>query len=63
MSTENDSEEEKKFEENRNNNENDFNEDINELLPNIIEKAAEILNDKGSKIKMFKKTLHQIDYQ
>jgi hypothetical protein len=61
MSTENDSEEEKEFEENRNNNENVFNEDINELLPKILEKAVEILNDTGNKIQFFKKTLHQID--
>ena len=61
MSTENDSEEEKEFEENRNNNENAFNEDINELLPKILEKAVEILNDTGNKIQFFKKTLHQID--
>jgi hypothetical protein len=61
MSTENDSEEEKEIEENRNNNENAFNEDINELLPKILEKAVEILNDTGNKIQFFKKTLHQID--
>ena len=60
MSTENESEEENDIEENRNN-ENSLNEDINELLPKILEKAVEILNDTGNKIQFFKKTLHQID--
>ena len=60
MSTENDSEEEKENEENENN-ENSLNENINELLPKILEKAVEILNDTGNKIQFFKKTLHQID--
>ena len=60
MSTENESEEENDINENRNN-ENSLNEDINELLPKILEKAVEILNDTGNKIQFFKKTLHQID--
>ena len=42
-------------------NENDFGENINNLLPKILEKAVEILNDTGNKIQFFKKTLHQID--
>ena len=55
------------FLENDNNNEEktkkeeDLNEQINNLFPQILEKAVEILNDTGNKIQFFKKTLHQID--
>jgi len=52
------------FEENEHNGndnkERDLN-DINDLLPKILEKAVEILNDTGNKIQFFKKTLHQMD--
>ena len=44
-----------------NDDENSFNDNINELIPKILEKAVEILNDTGNKIQFFKKTLHQID--
>ena len=43
------------------NKDEDFNEQINDLFPQILEKAVEILNDTGNKIQFFKKTLHQID--
>ena len=42
------------------NKEKDLN-DINDLLPKILGKAVEILNDTGNKIQFFKKTLHQMD--
>ena len=43
------------------NNENLLNENINDLIPKILEKAVDILNDTGNKIQFFKKTLRQID--
>ena len=54
-------------EEGKNNDENQSNEKkaeenyIKEIIPQIIEKGIEILNDTGNKIQFFKKQLKQID--
>ena len=51
---------------NYDNNENEKQENkednfIKELIPQIIEKGVELLNDTGNKIQFFKKQLKQID--
>ena len=48
-------------EQNGNDNKEKYLNEINDLLPKILEKAVEILNDTGNKIQFFKKTLHQMD--
>ena len=57
----NENEEEGKNDENQNNKKNREENYIKEIIPQIIEKGVELLNDTGNKIQFFKKQLKQID--